>query len=651
MNIQASYTQQSYIQQSYIQQSITHHNNIFKKSLLSLIITTTMSTSFVALANSEKGQSAEKVNSAENLEVITVTSTRSPLSIDDSLASDVVITRAEIARIQAKSVIDILSTVPGIDFSSTGGRGQVSSVYMRGANSNHTLVLVDGVRISSASLGATNVENLSPELIERIEIVKGPRAAIWGSDAIGGVIQIFTRKLKNGEHFISANVGSDNYKMLNGGLGIKHGEGSTTLSFAHEESDGFDVKDDSETDDDGYSYDSFALNGQQQISKALSLNWLAQLNQGDTEYDSGFGANESAIKNHVWKLGANYDWQIDNVVNTTILSVSQNRTSNIGFGNGTEKSDGSQFDSRRDQYSILNSSELSDNWQLNLGTDYYQATLKGDTVYDKVERDTTGVFAHAMYNDGSLSYELAARYDDVEDIDPETTYNLSAGYQVSDTTKVSLSAGTGFKAPTFNDLYYPLQWGYVGNINLVAETSKSVELSIDSQFEALSLAFNLYKTDIDDLIVWNGINSDGNVTPINVDSVDINGAEFGTNYQGFGGVHQFNVSYIEAEDKETEKQLGRRAKKHASYQFDTTIGNADVYAEIQYRGKSYDYLWGGEVAELNSYSLVNLGVSYSISDHVNIKAKVNNAFDKDYQTVDGYFAQERVVYFGITYQN
>jgi vitamin B12 transporter len=575
----------------------TKQNTFFKQSLLSLAIVSTISTPFIAAANTEI--------ETDELETITVTASRSPTNIEDSLATQVVITRADIERIQPKSILDMLATVAGIDISTTGGRGQTSSVYMRGANSNHTLVLLNGVRISSATLGSTNVQSIAPELVERIEIVKGPRAALWGSDAIGGVIQIFTRKLDNGEHFISASVGSENYKMLNAGIGIEHGDGYTSFSVEHEGADGFDARDDAEFDKDGYSFNSFAINGEQQISQSLSLNWLAQLDQGDTEYDSSYGANESEVNNHIWQLGAAYETQFADINSITQFSISQNRTSNISHGNGISISEGTQYDSRRAQYSLLNSNELSSSLHLNVGADIYQETLKGDAQYDETTRDTTGIFAHVMFNQDDLSSELAVRNDDVEGIASEITYNASVGYQVTTNTQISISVGTGFKAPTFNDLYYPLQWGYVGNTDLVSETSSSFELSVKNNFDNLSVDFNVYQTDIEDLIDWSGTNADGNVTPVNVDSVEISGAELGFNYQGFGGVHQFNMSYIEAEDASTGNQLGRRAKEHVSYQFDTTVADAELYAEVQYKGKRYDYLWGGTVVELDGYSLVN----------------------------------------------
>jgi vitamin B12 transporter len=622
----------------------TKLNKTFSKTSLSLIISASLATavSITAQANTSDVES--------DLETITVTANRSATSLGDSLATQVVITRADIERIQPKSVLDMLATVSGLDISTNGGRGQASSVYMRGANAGHTLVLLNGVRVSSASLGSTNIQSIAPELVERIEIVKGPRAALWGSDAIGGVIQIFTRKLESGEHFVSANVGSEGYQMLNAGVGIKHGDGFTSISVNHEESDGFDAKDDTETDDDGYSYDSLAINGQQQINDALALSWLAQVDQGDTEYDNS-RANESEVSNHVWQLGAAYQWQLADIKNNTKFTIGQNRTSNIGYGNGKSKSEGSRYDTRRNQYSIINNSEITANLQTNFGAELYQEELKGSSVYSESERDITGIFAHAIYNVEKFTYELATRYDDIEGIDSETTYNSSLGYQVTDSTQISFSAGTGFKAPTFNDLYYPLNWGYIGNTDLVSESSTSYEFNVKSNFDNLSVAFNVYQTDIENLIDWSGKDKDDNVTPINVDDVEIKGAEFGVNYQGFGGRHQFNISHIEAENVSTGDQLGRRAKDHVSYQFDTQIENTDVYAEIQYKGKRYDYLWGGTVIKLDSYSLVNLGASYPLTNNLKVQVKVNNAFDENYQTSDGYFTQERVAYIGFTYKN
>lgn len=587
-------------------------------------------------------------------EQILVTANRAATSAEDVLVSQVVITRADIEKIQAKSVLDLLATVSGVDISANGGRGQNSSVYMRGANSGHTLVLVNGVRIGSATLGSTNLNEIAPELIERIEVVKGPRAALWGSDAIGGVIQIFTRKVNGGEHFANATFGSDNYQKYSAGIGIEHGDGSTSVSVSHEESDGFDVKDDSETDDDGFSYDSIAINGQQQMTNALALTWLAQVDQGDTEYDS-FGHNESAVTNHVWNLGAAYQSTLAGYENSTQLSIGQSRTSNISHGNGTLKSDGNVFDTRRDLISLLNHTTLSEHWQVNVGADFYDEQLKGTSEFSETQRDVSGYFAHTVFNQDQLTYEFALRYDDVEGIDSETTYNASVGYQFNEDTRMVLSTGTGFKAPTFNDLYYPLNWGYIGNKNLVSETSDTVEFNLTSQLDLLTVSFNIHKTDIENLIDWSGKDADGNTTPININDVTIEGAELGLNYAASHGTHQFNISYVNAEDTGAEageeEQLIRRAKEFANYKFSTEIADADVYVEWQYKGKRFDNVWGVGKVKLDSYQLINLGTSYAITDKFKLEAKINNAFNEQYNTISGYFSQDRTVYLGVSYQN
>ena len=204
-------------------------------------------------------------------EVITVTASRSDNQLIEQLANQVVISQADIAKIQPKSMSELLATVAGIDISSQGGRGQNASLYLRGANASHTLFLVNGMRISSASLGLTDIQTIAPELVERIEIIKGPRAALWGSDAIGGVVNIFTRELTQGEGYLGASLGADSYRQIKAGFGFSHGEGHSSLSFNHEESEGFDVLQNVQDDNDGYDYDTVVYRGQQLLNQAFNV--------------------------------------------------------------------------------------------------------------------------------------------------------------------------------------------------------------------------------------------------------------------------------------------------------------------------------------------------------------------------------------------
>jgi len=601
-------------------------NNFFKKSFLSLAIAGAMSTSFIASANTEK--------SVEDIEVLTVTATRSSLNIDDALTSQVVITRADIELANPISVLDLLSSVPSIDVAINGGKGQTGSIFMRGTGSDHTLVLIDGIRVSSATSGGTSFSTMSPEMIERIEIVQGPRAALWGSDAIGGVIQIFTRQLADGEFFVGASFGTDSYKKYKAGVGISHGEGQTTITVSKEQSDGFDVQEGTETDDDGYDFTSVAIRGEQKVTSAFSLEWLLSSDSGDNEYDGSY-QNGSDIKNHAWLVRANYQSVINGIGNNTVFSVGQNRDSAESLKDGESKG---LFETRRNQYSIVNNSELSENLQLNLGVDHYQDDIsKSSTPYNIEERDTTGVFAHTLYTKNSWTYEATLRHDNVEDIESENTYNLGLGYAFNGDSRIVVNHGTGFKAPTFNDLYYP--WG--GNDDLVSEFSKSSEIFFETKLEDINVSWNFYHSNVDNLIVWDGSKAD------NIEETEINGLEFALNFDKLGGTHDFNMSYTDAEDKQTKKQLVRRAKEKFNYKFTTSISAADLYVEYQFVGSRLDR--GG--VELSSYQLVNLGLNYDVSDNFSFSSRVTNLLDKEYQTANTYNTQERAFYVGVTYKN
>jgi vitamin B12 transporter len=600
-------------------------NNFFKKSLLSLAVAGAMSTSFIA--------SADTAEAVKDIEVLTVTATRSSLNIDDALTSQVVITRADIERVNPISILDLLSSVPSIDVATNGGRGQTSSIFMRGTSSDHTLVLVDGVRVSSATSGGTSFSTISPEMIERIEIVQGPRAALWGSDAIGGVIQIFTRQLAGGEFFAGASFGTDNYKKYKAGVGISHGDGQTSITVSKEESDGFDVKEGTETDNDGYDFTSVAVKGHQDISSDFSLEWLLSSDNGDNEYDGYY--NGSDIKNHAWLVRANYQSDINGINNNTVFSVGQNRDKADSLRDGVSQG---IFETRRNQYSIVNNSQISDDLQLNVGVDHYKDDVsKSSTTYTVEKRDTTGVFAHTLYTSDAWTYEATLRHDNVEDIKSENTYNLGLGYTVNDDSRLVINHGTGFKAPTYNDLYYP----FGGNEDLVSELSSSTEVFFETVLKELSVSWNFYHTNVENLIVWDGSKAD------NIEEAEINGLEVALNIEKLGGVHDFNMSYTDAKNKKTKEQLIRRAKEKFNYKYTTALSDADIYVEYQFVGSR---LGKGDV-NLGSYQLVNLGLNYDISDNFSISSRVTNLLDKEYQTADTFNTQERALYFGITYQN
>ena len=579
---------------------------------------------------------AEQLN---ELETITVTATRSEQAIDTSLAAVTIIDRAEIEAIQPLSTLELLSRVAGLDISQQGGRGQSSSIFSRGTNSNHTLVLVDGIRISSATLGTADVQSIAPAQIDRIEIVKGPRAAIWGSDAIGGVINIFTRKEQGVKAEI--NFGSESYKQASATVGFQHGDGSSSITISKEKADGFDVLEEAQDDEDGFEHKSVTASGEQKISDALTLNYLLQANESDNEYDNKWLGNDQVkAKNYALFIGANYQWSATDEV---AVKLGKNRDSRLNYG----VSD-SLFETVREQLSVVNHSTLDESTALTYGLDYNQESIETtvtefNPAYNETERKLIGAFVYGQKSVEQFTFEGALRYDDVEDIDSEITYNLGAGYDLTENTVIALNHSSGFKAPSFNDLYSP----YGGHTGISSESSKTTEVLLKHQFTNASLGLSVYKTNVDNLIDWREVTPGSfNYAPINIDEADIQGAEFELNAVFAGLTHDLSIAYIDTEDANTGKQLIRRARDHFSYSVSAQMGEIDFSLSYNYKGKRMDQ---NEV-ELDGYSLVNLKLGYAISDALKLNFKVNNLFDESYSTVNGYNTQGEAFYFGLSYQ-
>lgn len=619
-------------------------NSTFKKSAIILALSTVFSTSAMAIEKADE----------EKIERMTITATRSALSVDDALTSQVVITRADIDVINPISLQDLLSTLPSVDIANNGGRGQTSSIFLRGNGSDATLVLVDGVRVSSATLGSTRLNNISPEMIERIEVVQGPRAGLWGADAIGGVIQIFTRQLEGGEHFAGVSIGSDEYRKYKAGIGLSHGNGQTTVTVSHERAEGYDVQDDGELDDDGYEFTSIAIRGQQQINEDFSVDWLFSSNRGENEFDGSF-QNNSDLNGHAWLVRANYASEFNDIKNNTVFSVGQNRDSSESFSDFDFKG---IFETRRDQFSLVNNSQFSDEFQVNVGVDYYKDDVSDSRTssngrYADEKRDTTGAFVNALYNGGIFSFEATARHDNVSGVDSENTYNLGAGVKINEDSRLVINHATGFKVPTFNDLFFP----NFGTPTLDSERSETTELFFETRLGAVDTRINFYYSEIDELISRNPA---GNAA--NFDEVVIKGAELSLYLVATGGTHDLNLSYTDAKDQATTEELAadvnatdekliRRAREKLNYKFTTSINVADLYAEYKFVGKREDSVFGADNVELGAYQLINLGLNAPLTKNLNLNARVTNLLDKEYKTVNTYFTQGRALYIGVTYQN
>ena len=607
-----------------------------KKCFLAVSVGLALNTSMVFAETVTTDTSA-----TTDIETLEITTSRYQRSADEILASVVVIDRSDINSIQPQSISDLLKTVAGIDITNQGGAGQQSSIFTRGTNSGHTLILVDGARIGSATLGSTSLATIPTYQIERIEVIKGARASLYGSDAIGGVIQIFTRQLNGGEYQASVQMGSDNLQSFGGAVGISHGNGATTLSISHDKSDGFDAIKTYEEDDDGYDRVNIAIKGQQLLSEQLTLSWLGRLDDGGYDYDTTWGGNETEYKNHVLQGKVNY--QQGKFAHEVALS--QSRDYDIAFGNGISKEDGDFFETDKNQLAWVSQYTASEALNLSIGGDFYREDINTQVEYDDTSRDVYAVFISGLYQKSGFIGELSTRYDDVERIDPEVTYNLGIGYHFSDLLFASVNAASGFKAPSFNDLYYPTSAWSGGNKDLVSETSDSVELIVRSQFAGVNTQVSVYSTDIDNLIDW-APDENGFWQPENIASAEIDGAEINVS-KDFGSADiNLGYAYVDAKDANTGERLERRARHNGNLAASFIFANWRLNAAYEYHGSRFD---SGN--KLDAYQLVNLGANYKINEQWQLQVKANNVFDEEYENVFNYNTPDAQYFVEISYSN
>jgi len=590
-------------------------HNIYTTTLISL-----------GLATSFSAASATK-----DIENIVVTANRTQQDQFLALSATQIIDKEDIAAFQPLNVTDLLDKVAGISVTKNGDAGQTTSVFTRGTNNGHTLVLIDGVRISSATLGSTSFGSLSVTQIERIEVVKGPRASLWGADAVGGVIQIFTKKLQTGDAVVSAGFGSNGLKQADASVGLGNNDHSLTLSIAGQESDGFSATTvTGQEDDDGYDRYSFALNGQSKVNDELSFNLASRWEKGGNEYDSTFNATaepESEFEN--FHVGVNAQLNKDALY--TELSIATSGNSSDTLEKGIKSS---EFTTKRDQVSLLSSYKVAEQTSVTGGIDWYVEEVSGTTVYDVEEREVLAGFIQGRHQISDVFFEAALRHDDIERVGSEATYNAAVGYQFSDSLIVSLSRATGFKAPSFNDLYFPASVFSAGNVNLLSEKSVSNELLVRKKFSHGQLEVSLYQSDINNLIVWL---PDDNFffSPINVAEAEIDGIDVSWSMETGAFSHVAALSYVDAKDASTNTELARRPELTGNYTLSYQWEELTVGGTVTYRDESKDSA-SATSAVLDDYWLFDLSADYDITEKLSVTGKINNVFDEKYSTVNRY---------------
>ena len=593
---------------------------------------------------------AADVDQAGNLSPVVVTATRTPVTIDDSLSSVTVITRADIERLQPLSVSDLLIGLPGVSIARSGGIGQQTSLFLRGTNSSHTLVLIDGVRIGSVGNGLAAFEQLPVDQIERIEIVRGPRSSLYGSDAIGGVIQIFTRHGSPDGGLLptfSVTTGSDNLLREQAGLSGGNQHGWYNLSVGTEFTRGINAcrigaaeafagcyVD--EPDRDAYDNQNLVLNGGYRWDDGaqITATWLRSL--GEIHFDGSYQNRSRTVQQaagSAFSVNPLEAWK-------STLSVGQNLDR---YDNYENQAFVGYIYSRRNQASWQNDISVAENQLLTLGVDWQGEHIDSDTGYLVDRRHDTGTFAQYQATFGQNEIALSARRDDNSQYGTHDTGALAWGYHFDGGLKLTASYGSAFHAPTFNDLYYP--YGS-GNPDLKPETSRSGELGLSQQTGVWNWALNAYQTHIDQLITL-----DSNYYPMNLSQARIRGVEgqLGVNLDGWQ--LQGYLTWLQPRNEDAGPNDGnvlpRRPEHTARVDLDRRFGAFGLGATLYAAGRSYDD--AANVHKLGGYSTTDLRASWHFTPAWQIEARLANVFNRDYETVYYYNQPGRAWYLTLRY--
>ena len=584
----------------------------------------------------------------QSIEKITVTANKFEQSINDVLASVNVIERAEIEASNVRDLPTLLSTRVGFQVNPNGGFGQNTGVSLRGTGSGDTLILIDGVRTGSATLGQKALNNVPLNSIERIEIIKGSRAAVYGSDALAGVINIITRESDNLS--LSATFGSDSYQNYQVAGSVKSDDITTAFNAGFEKTDNFDVLQGVAPDEDGYENKNLGFKVNYTDAHYGDFKLLGQYSEGYADYDSRFSPAGSTIERDDFKnyqLSAGWSKNYTNQTHSIDLALSTDDSDNtyVDFSVGPTTS---TFITKRTQIDYNGQYLLSNELNISGGINWYNDDVSHSSqLFVEDSRDVLAVFVGAYYDADKVLANLTVRQDDDEQFGDETTYTAAAGYHLSEDATFRISQSTGFKAPTFNDLYYPLY----GNPDLQPEKSVNRELGLSVDFDIAQVDIAIFRNDIEDKIDY-----DANFALANIDEARYEGVEFSLSQQFFGFDSNLNFAYLSAEDEETGAELRNVAKRTFNWELAKQFGAFDASLDMQYRSDRQ-----GAVTRLGSYTLWNLAGNYQVNEHIEVSLRVENLFDKEYNAVDSntdfttgevyyYNTPERRFFAGASYQ-
>lgn len=576
------------------------------------------------------------------LEETLVTATRTRLDFSEVDAPFFVVDREAIERSLAPDAAELLRLHAGMEIARTGGPGQQASLFTRGTESNHTVVLVDGVRINPGTIGIAALQNIAPESIERIEVVKGPRSSLYGSEAIGGVVNLITDAHSREGLAAILSAGPDESYAAGLAGGWRAGDRAhlgARVDYA--ESEGFPTLVDSDIDR-GFDNLTLNLSGSYAFTDEFSLRASGWRTSGNTQYmatvfdPETFEPSPTPVdqdfENASYSLEALWNPRESTRLRAAFTraedEIDQNQDNN---GGSTPPFD--HLRTRRNGLELQGDFGLGAGNTLTAGallTQENAASLSYGTAFD-VDLDVNQFFVQDRFSFGRQDLLAAIAYVDHETFGDEVTWNAQYGLSIGEGLRLTLGAGKAFRAPDATDLY-----GFGGNPALEPEVSEQVEIGLRQSIgERHAFFANAFRNDIDDLIVYvfdpetfDGINE-------NVERARIEGIEAGYAFEGERWHVRAEATWQDPRNRDTDERLLRRARENYVLAVDRVAGRLALGADITYAGDRVDVAFPSTVT-MAAYTLVNATARFAITKNWWVQARLENAFDEDYTLVYGY---------------
>ncbi len=582
------------------------------------------------------------------MEMLIETPTRMSQPLDQTIADTTVLTQQDIRNSGATDVPTLLRLLPGVEVAQLGGLGSQSSVFMRGTNSDQVLVLLDGVRINSATTGSTALEHIMLDSVERIEVVRGNVSSLYGSEAIGGVIQIFTKQ-GHGAPVInaSAGIGSHGTQRLAAGYSGDVNDTSFSVNAGRVRTDGVSAINPqlaplANPNNNGYDNDTLDAQVKHAFNADHSVSASIFDTRGNISYDNAYGSPtdlNNMIEN-INKFSLSSDNRINEIWQSTVR-LAQGVDDSHTYLNDVEQS---RIQTENNQLTWQNNLKIADTQHVNLAAEHLGEAVTSTILYTQTSRNVNSFLGGYVGEFGTQQVQFNLRQDRYSDFGTANTGLLGYGLSFADSWRATASVSNAFKAPTFNDMYGPPSWG--SNPNLKPEQANNREVGLHYASKGQHVALVYFDNRIHNLVIYPG--------PLyiaqNVDRAQIDGQEL--SYAGdFGSTHlKVDATFQNPRDSLTGQVLIRRAREYGNVAVSHDLGAWQMGAAARYSGVREDYDLNGNPVTLTSYTLLNLTARYRIDRNLNLSLSADNVFNRDYSEAYAYNTLGRTLFIGLNYQ-